>query len=185
MAKSTQSGLEKLKMLVIDDHRNMRDLMKFILSGLGVGFVATAPDSAAAFSEMRAFAPDIVFVDWAMEPLDGLDFVRLVRNASDSPDPFVPIVMMSGHTEYGRIIEARDAGVTEFLAKPLSAMKVAQRIENIIHRPRPYVRTGSYFGPDRRRQTKNFRGTDRRIPSDSLLTEAEINALLSGGERDD
>jgi len=178
MSKSNQTGLEKLKVLVVDDHRNMRDLMKFLLTGLGVGYVSTAPDSAAAFGEMRAFLPDIVFADWAMEP-------RLVRKASDSPDPFVPIVMMSGHTEYSRIIEARDAGITEFLAKPLSAIKVAQRIENIIHRPRPFVRTASYFGPDRRRQTKNFRGTERRAPPDSLLTESEINALLSGDEDDE
>ncbi len=87
-----------------------------------------------------------------MKPLDGIDFVKLVRTARDSPNPYVPIIMLSGYTEYRRVVEARDAGVNEFLAKPISAKALYQRFAAIIDNPRPFIRTESYFGPDRRRQ---------------------------------
>ena len=98
-----------------------------------------------------------------MEPLDGLDFVRLVRTAKDSPNPYVPIIMLSGYTEYRRVTEARDAGINEFLAKPISARALYLRFASIIDNPRPFIRTKSYFGPDRRRQNLGApRGTKER-----------------------
>ena len=95
---------------------------------------------------------DVLIVDWHMQPLDGLDFVRLVRTASDSPNPYVPIIMLTGYTEYARVVEARDAGINEFLAKPISAKSLYLRFAAIIDNPRPFIRTKKYFGPDRRRQ---------------------------------
>ena len=58
-----------------------------------------------------------------MEPLDGLDFARLIRTASDSPQPFVPIIMITGYTEEARVRAARDVGVTEVLCKPVTAIR--------------------------------------------------------------
>jgi len=86
-----------------------------------------------------------------MELLDGLDFVRLVRTAKDSSNPYVPIIMLSGYTEYGRVIEASDAGMNEFLAKPISAKALYQRFAANIDNLRPFIRTKHYFRPDRRR----------------------------------
>ena len=119
---------------------------------LGVKNTRQAGDAAKAFQELKHFSPDVIIVDWHMEPLDGLDFVRLVRTAKDSPNPYVPIIMLSGYTEYLRITEARDAGINEFLAKPISAKSVYQRITAIIDNPRQFIRSKNYFGPDRRRQ---------------------------------
>ncbi len=87
-----------------------------------------------------------------MEPLDGVDFVRLVRTANDTPNPYVPIIMLTGFTEMRRVTEARDAGINEFLAKPVSAKAIYQRLATIIDNPRPFVRSKTFFGPDRRRQ---------------------------------
>ena len=71
---------------------------------------------------------DIVMTDLAMQPLDGIDLVRLLRNANDSPNPMVPVIMITGHSTLRRVAEARDVGVTEFLSKPVTARGVIERI---------------------------------------------------------
>jgi DNA-binding response OmpR family regulator len=97
-----------------------------------------------------------------MEPLDGIDFTRMVRTAPDSPNPFVPIIMLTSQGAYDRVQLARDIGVTEFLIKPVTANALYSRIGNVIQKPRQFVRVSEYFGPDRRRTIKDFRGEDRR-----------------------
>jgi CheY-like chemotaxis protein len=101
--------------------------------------------------------------DLSMQPLDGIDFVRLLRNSPDSPNPMVPVIMITGHSTMARVAEARDAGVNEFLAKPLTARGVIERLSQVVENPRPFVRTQDYFGPDRRRRADpNFTGPWRR-----------------------
>ena len=70
-------------------------------------------DAAEAFKKLKSTGADLILTDWRMEPLDGLDFVRLVRKARDTPNPYIPIITVTGHTETSRVKEARDAGVTE------------------------------------------------------------------------
>lgn len=144
--------LENINVLVIDDNKHMTKLVTEILYALGIKNVCEVNDAAKAFDELKHFLADIIIVDWYMQPLDGLDFTRLVRTAKDSPNPYVPIIMLSGFTEMRRITEARDAGINEFLAKPISAKALYQRIASLIDNPRPFVRTKNYFGPDRRRR---------------------------------
>jgi DNA-binding response OmpR family regulator len=76
----------------------------------------------------------------------------------------VPIIMITGHTERYRVEAARDAGVTEFLAKPVTAHNLFARITEILERPRAFVRCDRYFGPDRRRhhEIENYTGPWRR-----------------------
>jgi CheY-like chemotaxis protein len=147
--------LSRLTVMVVDDNAHMRRIVKEILRSLGVTHISEAVDGADALKAMRAISPDIVIADLDMRPLDGLEFTRLVRTAGDSPDPYVPIIMLTGHTEAYRVAQARDAGVNEFLAKPISVKGLYARIHAIIHRPRQYVRTKGFAGPDRRRRTKN------------------------------
>lgn len=188
-------SLDRLNFLIVDDNKHMRALVKTILHALGAKQVTEAADGADAFKELRHFPADIIICDWNMSPLDGLDFVRLVRTGKDSPNPFVPIIMLTGHTEMHRVVEARDAGVHEFLAKPISAKSLYSRIKSIIDRPRPFVRTKTYFGPDRRRRQIAWKGPDRRkagretaaksaqpVEADAAgLSQDEVEALLRGG----
>ncbi len=155
-------NLERLHFLVVDDNKHMRALVKTILHAFGSKSVNEAGDGADAFKELRHFPADIIICDWNMSPLDGLDFVRLVRTGKDSPNPFVPIIMLTGHTEMHRVIEARDSGVHEFIAKPISAKGLYSRIKSIIDKPRQFVRVGLYFGPDRRRRQVDWKSGDRR-----------------------
>ncbi len=76
----------------------------------------------------------------------------MVRFGDDSPIPKVPIIMLTGHTDLHRVCEDRDAGVNEFLAKPISVQTLCSRLVSLIEYPRPFIRTKTYFGPCRRRR---------------------------------
>lgn len=145
--------LDLLKILVIDDIRHTRVILTEILRAIGIQQIYEASDGAEGLQVMRAHNIDIVLTDLAMEPLDGIDFVRLLRNSPDSPNPMVPVLMITGHSTLRRIQEARDIGVNEFMAKPITARGVIERLQQIIDHPRPFIRTDDYFGPDRRRKS--------------------------------
>lgn len=152
-----------LKILIVDDNHHMRVLLGEILRAVGVRNTFEANDGAEGLQIMRNQPIDIVMTDLSMRPLDGIDFVRLMRNSPDSPNQMCPVIMITGHSTQRRVSEARDAGVNEFLAKPLTARGVIERIQRIIEHPRPYVRSDDYFGPDRRRrQDPTFQGPWRR-----------------------
>jgi len=152
-----------LRILLVDDNHYMRVLLAEILRAIGVNEIHEANDGAEALQAMRNNNVDIVMTDLSMQPLDGIDFVRLLRNSPDSPNPMVPVIMVTGHSTMQRVAEARDAGVNEFLVKPLTARGVIERLSQVVENPRSFVRTASYFGPDRRRRADpNFNGPWRR-----------------------
>ena len=109
---------------------------------------------------------DMIISNWQMSPVDGLILLRWVRRHADSPNRFVPFVMLSGHSAPQKVAEARDTGVTEFITKPFSVTMLAQKLQIVVERPRQFVHTSSYFGPDRRRRPGEFRGQERRILTD-------------------
>ena len=152
-----------LKILVVDDNHYMRVLLAEILRAIGVKEIHEANDGAEGLQMMREHAIDIVMTDLSMQPLDGIDFVRLLRQSPDSPNTMAPVIMITGHSTASRVNEARDAGVNEFLAKPLAARGVIERIHQVVENPRQFVKSEDYFGPDRRRRADpNYRGPKRR-----------------------
>jgi two-component system chemotaxis response regulator CheY len=156
------AGLSSLHILVVDDNPHMRSIVVAILRGAGFTRVKEASDGAHALEEMRAGVPDIIIVDLKMDPIDGLEFTHMMRTAPDSPSPFVPIIMMTGHTERSKVMAARDAGINEFVAKPISAKTLLQRIVAVIDRPRAFIRSTGYTGPCRRRGHQDHAGPWRR-----------------------
>jgi len=155
--------ISAIKFMIVEDNPFMRNILKLLLRSYNVRDMKEANDGSQAFKELQGYKPDIILVDWEMQPLDGLDFARLVRTGEDSPDRFVPMIMVSGYSETTRIFEARDAGINEYLVKPISAQTLFSRIRAVIERPRPFIEIDSYFGPDRRRrQDENYRGEERR-----------------------
>jgi two-component system, chemotaxis family, chemotaxis protein CheY len=156
-------GFETLKALIVEDNAQMRALLRALLNSAGIKDIADASNGRAAIDLLRERKSDLVLTDLAMKPMDGLEFTRHVRNHEHSPNPFVPIIMITGHTEKHRVEAARDVGVTEFLAKPITAHNLFARIAEIVERPRAFVRCDSYFGPDRRRrQIEDYAGPWRR-----------------------
>jgi two-component system, chemotaxis family, chemotaxis protein CheY len=154
---------ELLKVLLVDDNQHMKVLLGEILRAIGVREVFSAADGVEALEMMRGREVDIVFTDLNMKPMDGIDFVRRLRTAPDSPNPFAPVIMITGHSTRSRVEAARDAGVNEFLAKPITARSVLDRIQRVVEHPRPFIRSETYFGPDRRRRDDpTYSGPKRR-----------------------
>ncbi|SDM04479.1 response regulator [Maricaulis salignorans] len=157
--------LSRLKVLIVDDNGYMLTIMRTLLHGFGIKSIYESRDPADAFDMVRSDAIDIIITDYQMDILDGLDFVRLVRTGDDSPNPMVPIVMLSAYSERSRVKSARDAGVTEFCCKPVTARDMFAKLTSVINAPRPFIRNKTYFGPDRRRATSEqhtYNGPDRR-----------------------
>jgi len=153
----------RLRFLVIDDNAHMRRILRTLLHGFGTREVYEAEDGAAGLEAFTHYSPDIVITDWAMPIFDGMELTQMIRQPGANTNPYVPIIMLTGHSEKKRVIAARDAGVTEFLAKPISAKGLYQRVLNVVANPRAFIRTRSYFGPDRRRNASpNYAGMERR-----------------------
>lgn len=157
------SAFGALQLLLADDNQHMRAITATILNSAGFKRIREVRDGAEALDALREWPADLAIVDFNMAPLDGVEFTRLIRNSADSPNPYLPIIMMTGHSEKSRVCEARDAGVTEFIVKPITAKAVLDRIHAVIYKPRPFVKSEVYFGPCRRRLThKDYNGPMRR-----------------------
>ena len=165
------SYLENVSFLIVEDNSFMRAIITSVLRVLGAHSITEASDGGTALKIMKVSAPDIIFVDWEMQPIDGLEFVKMVRRAEDSANPFVSMIMLSGHSEHNRVMEARDAGVNEFVVKPISAKALFKRIQQVIESPRPFVKSKTYFGPDRRRREFPYHGSERRKDQPKLESE--------------
>lgn len=173
-------GFGNLNILLVEDDRSMRVLIRDILKAFRVGDVRSVADGAAALQEMRYYAADIIILDWLMRPMDGMEFLRRIRTADDTPNAYVPVIMLTAYTEMRRVEECRDAGITEFLAKPVTPGAIYSRIASIIENQRTYVKCDTYFGPDRRRADRPFTGADRRAGSaDFDLDDSDWSANAS------
>ncbi len=155
--------LKALHVLLIEDNINMRDMIKSVLFELGLRTITVAHDGDSAFREIKTTTIDLVLCDWVMKPINGPMFVKRIRRGKDSPNKYIPIIMLTGHTDIDKVIEARNLGINEFLAKPFTANKLYSRIKSVIENDRQFVDIESYFGPDRRRdRTIAYEGQERR-----------------------
>jgi two-component system, chemotaxis family, chemotaxis protein CheY len=155
---------DRLKVLVVDDNVHMRKLVITILQAFGILQIFEADSGEQAWSSLREINPDVIVLDWVMEGMSGLDLVRKIRTHPQAANPFVPVIMLTGHTSLDHVNQARDAGINEFIAKPVSVKTMMSRLVAVIEHPRPYVRTGSFFGPCRRRRGNDeYYGPERRV----------------------
>ena len=152
-----------LNVLVLEKHLLIRKLLTDVFREFGVPSVQSTPEPEKAWAFFQQFPADIILCDWCDE-LDGMAFLNRVRQDNDTPNPFVPVIVITAHTELRHVCEARDHGMTEFLAKPISARTVYQRICNVIENHRPFIRSDGFFGPDRRRRGGGAPdGPERRV----------------------
>ena len=145
--KELAARFASAKVLVVDDEHYMRKVVRTLLMSIGVRTIYEAADGPSGLEMIRNMAPDVVIVDWQMPGLDGSGFVRMVRSPETFPYPNVPIIMLTGHGERSRVVEAIQIGVNEFLLKPVSSKSLQDRLVAVLTNPRPMVRSGDYYGP--------------------------------------
>jgi two-component system, chemotaxis family, chemotaxis protein CheY len=145
------TALSDVHVLLVDDNDQMRLLVRCLLRAGGLTNISDARNVAQAFETMRERSVDLIIVDWMMQPVDGLAFTRMMRWDRASPDPYMPILMLTAHTEISRVAAARDAGVTGFIKKPISTRLLFDRVASALTDTRMFIRSDEFCGPDRRR----------------------------------
>lgn len=185
------SYLQNIHVLVAEDNHFSRRIVEEILKILGATNISFARNGEEAWEAIKGEMPDLVLLDWEMAPMDGLEFLQRIRHDPASPNPYLPIIMTTGYSDRWHVFQARDAGVNEYVTKPMSAKTLMGRIQAVIERPRRFVRIGKFFGPDRRRQDKLYMGPDKRgledavaakkaaPPPEQHMGQDEINALFN------
>jgi DNA-binding response OmpR family regulator len=147
LSKQIQTRIEGLRVLVVDDDYYMRKVVRTMLAAIGVRTVHEASDGETGLDAIKHHLPDLVIVDWEMPMIDGAQFIRMVRSPGDFPVPDVPIIILTGHGDRWRVVEAARVGAHEFLLKPVSTKALRDRIVSILGRPRPTVKLDGYYGP--------------------------------------
>lgn len=153
--------LRKISVLIADPSSYLADLTAAMLKGVGAHATTIVNDSAAVLLALHRAAYDVLVIDDQMLPIDGVALTRQIR-AEGGERRFIPIVMVFAEADRARIEMARDAGVTEFVRKPMSAKILEARITQALEHPRPFIEARVYTGPDRRRREVGIKGSDRR-----------------------
>lgn len=158
------ADLKRMKVLVVDPNSYMRGVVADSLRRLTVTNVTAAASAVEAYTVGRTFKPDIIFVDWDAGRMSGLEFTREVRRNTTGMSRETPIILLAGVIDHDQLMAARQAGINEFLLKPVSAAGVLSRIEEVVLRPRKFIDSRNYVGPCRRRkEDTSYAGPWRRL----------------------
>lgn len=173
-------NLERLSLMIVEDNAFMGRLLARTIRAMGIRQIEIVENGKAAVEKFDMIQKDpvkaglqgvdIVMTDMFMPTVDGNLLLRWLRTSKQSPDRFMPVIMISGAADPANVRQARDGGVTEFLAKPFSAKTVSDRILKVIDRTRPFIMTQDFFGPDRRRSRKQV-AKERRVMKESEIEE--------------
>jgi two-component system, chemotaxis family, chemotaxis protein CheY len=153
----------RLSFLIIEDNVFMRRLLVTILEAFGAKQIHQAGDGETGLEVFAREKPDLVLLDWELPGIDGPSVARRMRDRRASNNAFVPILMITAHAEKGRVVAARDAGVNDFLTKPVDPKNLYEKLLGLVIDQRPFIATTTYFGPERRRMNPPpYDGSERR-----------------------
>ena len=119
-----------MRVLLVDDSRTIRNIQKNVLAEIGYADVVEAADGLEALSRVAAEKPDLILVDWNMPVMDGITFVRKVRET----DKATPMIMITTETEKSRVVEAIRAGVNNYVVKPFTGETLLEKINQTMSR---------------------------------------------------
>lgn len=173
--------LANLKVLVADRNHRTASLVQRVLFSFGFRNLDVTTSGESALTLLRSRSYDILITEWNMAPVNGIELVKAIRAAKDDNRLArdLPILMLTAQADKESIIIARDAGITEFVAKPFSAKTMSTRIIQIIDTPRAFVESEGYTGPCRRRRGEPPPGVaDRRIRNNAVAPESSLQDQL-------
>ncbi|MDG1286471.1 MAG: response regulator [Rickettsiales bacterium] len=155
--------LKHIDILIADPDERIRSLVRDVLVNSGFTNVIQTNNGKEAITRLREQNIDLLITDWRMAPVNGMQLIDYLRADKSSPNPYLPIIMLTGRAERKDVSAARDIGVTEFLVKPFTAKALYERLVMVIENPRSFIISNDYHGPDRRRRTDiPPTGIDRR-----------------------
>jgi two-component system chemotaxis response regulator CheY len=119
-----------MRILLIDDSKSMRAIQRAALQPMGKLDIVEATDGVDALSKVIASKPNIILCDSDMPNMSGLDFVRALRQT----DRTTPIVLISTRSDRASVVEAIQAGVTNYVVKPFTPDLLRQRVTDALSR---------------------------------------------------
>lgn len=140
------------RILLVEDHEGTAVTLTAMLNALGFGKVQRARDTESAIAALKDGAFDLLLCDYQLGIVSGLTLVKLIRRIGGIGNPMLPIVMVTAHAEGGLVQEALGAGVDDFLVKPVQPETLLRCLNSVLSKPRGFVKTKDYAGPDRRRR---------------------------------
>jgi two-component system, chemotaxis family, chemotaxis protein CheY len=165
---SQKIDLSQIRFLLIDPSTISMELTRDVLFMMGARTVRSCSNTDRALEALRADLYDIVVMEWNTAPMSGLQFIDYIRTSAVSPNRLMPILLMTARSEEEFVVQARDRGITEFLAKPFTVETLHRRLVSIIAFPRQFIDADRYFGPDRRRRKDaRYGGPDRRTVAET------------------
>lgn len=172
------ANFSNLRVLVVEDDAHTQTLIKSVLEHLGFqnGNIHRSMHGAEALEFLKARQVDFIICDWAMEEMDGLELVRILRDPKKTPAPKIPIILCSGKLDREALDKMLYSGVNEAIVKPISIGAIESRITALLERPRAIFENENYVGPDRRRRETEVGPRERRSkPRD---TESDEDYLI-------
>jgi two-component system chemotaxis response regulator CheY len=118
-----------MKVLVVDDMVTMRRIVKNIMKQLGFGNVDEAENGQEALQKLRADTFGFVVSDWNMPVMTGIEMLRAIR--ADEKLKSIPVLMVTAEAQQSNLIEAVQAGVSNYIVKPFTAETMQEKIAKI------------------------------------------------------
>ena len=116
------------RVLVVDDAAFMRMMLKDILTKNGFEIVGEAENGAVGVAAFQKIKPDIVTMDITMPEMNGIDAVKAIKTL----DPSAKIVMVSAMGQQSMVIEAIQAGASDFIVKPFQPERVIDALTKVL-----------------------------------------------------
>ncbi len=118
-----------MKILVVDDMVTMRRIVKNILKQLGFSNVEEAENGQDALQKLRGDAYGFVVSDWNMPVMTGIDMLRAIRG--DEKLKAIPVLMVTAEAQQSNLVEAVQAGVSNYIVKPFTAETMQEKLGKI------------------------------------------------------
>jgi two-component system chemotaxis response regulator CheY len=178
-------NLRDLVILVADPSPYLCMVIHGMLRGFGANKVLEVKNSFDLLQTLSGQKIDILLCDGALPPHGGLSLTRTIRRNVNNENRTIPILVMTSDTREATIKNARDAGANMVVAKPLSPASLYDRLAWIAFKPRQFIDTATYFGPDRRFKIEGYpNGIGRRKGDHAVEVAAESGPALAQDDID-
>lgn len=124
-----------IKVLVVDDMSTMRRIVKNVLKQVGFTDIMEAENGQDALTKLKAGGFGLVVSDWNMPIMQGIELLRAVR--ADPGLKSMPFLMVTAEAQKENIIEAVQAGVSNYVVKPFTAEALQEKLEKIFAKVQP------------------------------------------------
>ena len=138
-----------IRVVIVDGMLFWRDLIRNFLNELGIRHIRCVSNAKKSWTTIREFQPHVVICDWKLPDGSGLELLRLIRHADESPNRFLNVMMVTAYNEQHRVHAALRAGVNTYITKPTSAQAFMMKFATSLADERPFEIVGDYFGPPR------------------------------------